>query len=112
MRFVVTQKGNNMKPNFITALALSTALFAATATPSFAQFRTAEPQSFTAQDLQAYGLDAEAAQRGVALQDQGYEIRVLSEEEAEAYQAGITDNQWLLLGILAGVIVIAVAVAD
>ncbi len=101
-----------MKSRFVTALALSAALVAATATPSFAQFRTAEPQSFTAQELQAYGLDASTSQRAMDLQQQGYEIRVLSEEEAKGYQAGITDNQWLLLGILAGVIVIAVVVAD
>jgi hypothetical protein len=48
----------------------------------------------------------------MTLQDQGYEIRVLSEDEAAQYQAGITDSQWIWLGILAGVIVIAVAVAD
>lgn len=101
-----------MKSRFVTALALSAALVAATVTPSFAQFRTAEPQTFTATELQAYGLDAQASERAVALQDQGYEIRVLSQEEAQAYQAGITDNQWLLLGILAGVIVIAVVVSD
>ena len=46
------------------------------------------------------------------LQNQGYEIRVLSQEEAAQYQAGITDSQWIWLGILAGVIVIAVAVSD
>jgi hypothetical protein len=46
------------------------------------------------------------------LQAQGYEIRVLSAEEAQQYQAGITDNQWIWIGILVGVIVIAVAVSD
>ena len=99
-----------MKSHLIGAIALSFVL----AAPAFAedtQFRTAEPQSFTSQDLQAYGLDANAAERAVALQEQGYEVKVLSEEEAAAYQAGITDNQWLLLGILAGVVVIAVAVS-
>ncbi|GAM97672.1 hypothetical protein U91I_01299 [alpha proteobacterium U9-1i] len=98
---------------FAAAVAVSFAL--ASVTPAFADdaaFRTAAPQSFTSSELQAYGLDADASQRAVALQDQGYEIRVLSEEEAAQYQAGITDNQWLLLGILAGVIVIAVAVGD
>jgi hypothetical protein len=103
-----------MKSRLLSAVALSLAL---TAAPAFAgesaaPFRTAAPQTFSADELQAYGLDAQAAERAVALQDQGYEVRVLSEEEAAAYQAGITDNQWLLLGILAGVIVIAVAVAD
>jgi Flp pilus assembly protein TadB len=96
---------------FAVALAMSAALITA---PAFAetQFRSAAPQTFTAQDLQAYGLDQAATDRAVALQEQGYEIRVLSEEEAAQYQAGITDNQWIWLGILAGVIVIAVAVAD
>ncbi|MEJ0058237.1 MAG: hypothetical protein WDM79_00955 [Terricaulis sp.] len=77
-----------------------------------AQFRTAAPQTFSSEDLQRYGLDAEASARAVALQEQGYEVKVLTTEEAQQYQAGITDNQWLLLGILAGVIVIAVAVSD
>ena len=103
-----------MNFRFFNALALSAALTAATVAPSFAQapFRTAEPQSFTAAELQAYGLDAAATERAIALQQEGHEIRVLSEEEAAAYQAGITDTQWLLIGILAGVIVIAVVVAD
>ncbi len=96
------------------AVALGFALAQLAALPANAEqtFRTAAPQTFSAQELQAYGLDRAATDRAVALQDQGYQIRVLSEEEAANYQAGITDNQWLLLGILAGVIVIAVAVAD
>lgn len=94
------------------ALAFAVAQFAALPAQSEQTFRTAAPQAFTAQELQAYGLDAQASNRAMQLQDQGYQIRVLSEEEAANYQAGITDNQWLLLGILAGVIVIAVAVAD
>ncbi len=99
-----------MKSYLIGALALSFVL----AAPAFAEetaFRTAAPQQFTAADLQSYGLDATASDRAVALQEQGYEIKVLSEQEAADYQAGITDNQWLLLGILAGVVVIAVAVS-
>jgi Flp pilus assembly protein TadB len=94
---------------FAAALAMSAALITA---PAFAetQFRAPEAQSFTTEELQSYGLDQAQTERAVALQEQGYEIRVLSEEEAAQYQAGITDNQWLLLGILAGVIVIAVAI--
>lgn len=101
-----------MKPRFITALAMSAALTAAAIAPSYAEapFRSAAPQSFSAEDLHAYGLNEEAASRAIALQEQGYEIHVLSEEEAAGYQAGITDTQWLLIGILAGVIVIAVLV--
>jgi hypothetical protein len=96
------------------AIALSFAL--ATASAAYAQepaaFRTAAPQSFSANELQQYGLDAATTQRAMDLQNQGYEIRVLSADEAQQYQAGVTDNQWIWLGILAGVIVIAVAVAD
>lgn len=106
-----------MKSRLIRAVAISFALAQIAAAPAYAeeaaaQFRTAAPQTFSAQDLQRYGLSAEASNRAVALQDQGYQVMVLTPEEAQQYQAGITDNQWLLLGILAGVIVIAVAVAD
>lgn len=108
-----TQKGINMIRRLATAVALSFAL-STVAAPAFAetQFRTAEPQTFTAQELQTYGLDAQTTERAMDLQNQGYEIRVLSQEEAAQYQAGITDSQWIWLGILAGVIVIAVAVSD
>ena len=99
-----------MKSRILSAAALALALASA---PAYAQeFRTAAPQTFSSQELQQYGLSADATERAVALQEQGYEIRVLSAEEAAQYQAGITDNQWLLIGILAAVVVIAVAVAD
>ncbi len=101
----------------VKAVAFSFALASFAAMPvayaeEAAQFRTAAPQTFSSDELQQYGLDAASTERALELQDQGYEIRVLSREEAEEYQAGITDNQWIWLGILAGVIIIAVAVAD
>ncbi|MEQ1489777.1 MAG: hypothetical protein ABL932_04430 [Terricaulis sp.] len=101
-----------MKSRLLGTVAVAFALITAPAYAETAQFRSAAPQSFTSQELQSYGLDANATARAEALQSQGYEIRVLSREEAEQYQAGITDNQWLLIGILAAVVVIAVAVAD
>jgi hypothetical protein len=87
------RRGTNMTKRIAAAVALSFAL--ASVTPAFAEgsFRNAAPQNFSAQELQAYGLDADATQRAVDLQSQGYEIRVLSDEEAAQYQAGITDNQ-------------------
>ena len=103
--------------SLVSAIALSFAL-ATVATPAAyaqdaaASFRTAAPQSFSSAELQQYGLDAASTQRAMDLQAQGYEIRVLTPEEAAQYQAGITDNQWLMIGILAAVIVIAVAVSD
>jgi hypothetical protein len=106
-----------MKSRLASAIALGFVLTQVAAMPAFAeqsatQFRTAAPKTFSANDLQRYGLDKTASDRAVALQKQGYEVKVLSTEEAQKYQAGISDNQWLLLGILAGVIVIAVAVSD
>jgi hypothetical protein len=104
-----------MKSRFVSVVALSFALSQFAAMPAMAeeapaQFRSAAPQTFSAEDLQRYGLSAADSERAMAYQDQGYEVMVLTPEEAEQYTAGITDNQWLLLGILAGVIVIAVAV--
>jgi len=105
------------KSRLIGAIALGLALAPAVAMPAYAEqaaaaFRSATPQTFSAADLQRYGLSRDASNRAVELQRQGYDVKVLTPEEARQYQAGITDNQWLLLGILAGVIVIAVAVAD
>ncbi|MGD9966140.1 MAG: hypothetical protein AB7T59_06445 [Hyphomonadaceae bacterium] len=96
-----------------TAVALSLALtsfapLAAAQEP--AQFRSVEAQAFTSQELQQYGLSAEDAAQVAAYQDQGYNVVVMTPEEAAQYQAGITGTQWLLIGLL--VIVVAVAVAD
>lgn len=105
-----------MKSRFAGALALAFAFSQVAVAPAMAQepaqFRSAAPRAFSSQELQQYGLSADATARAEALRAQGYEIRVLSHEEAQQYQAGITDNQWLLIGILAAVVVIAVAVAD
>ncbi len=108
-----------MKSRLVGAVALSLALSygvalpaAYAAEPAAAQFRTAAPKAFNATELKQYGLSDAKIAEAEKLQKQGYEIRVLSEKEAQQYQAGITDNQWLMLAILAGVIVIAVAVAD
>lgn len=73
------------------------------------QFRSAEAQAFSTQELQQYGLSAADAAQVAAYQDQGYSVVVMSPEEAQQYQAGITGTQWLLIGLL--VVVVAVAVS-
>lgn len=106
-----------MKSVLAGAIALTLAA-SAIAAPAYAEqqaaasFRTAAPQTFTASDLQAYGLSASATDRAMQLQSQGYQIKVLTPAEAQRYQAGITDNQWIWIGILVGVVVIAVAVSN
>lgn len=100
-----------MKTRFACAAAAGLALgqialpaHAETPEPS-AQFRTVQAQGFTAEDLQRYGLDADAVAHGVALQEQGYQIVALTPEEAEAYAAGaISQTEWILIGI--GVLII------
>jgi hypothetical protein len=87
------------------ALALSTVAPAALAE----EFRSAEPQAFSQQELQQYGLSEADAAQVAAYQEQGYNVVVMTPEEAQQYQAGITTTQWLLIGLL--VVVVAVAVS-
>lgn len=96
----------------VTAVALAFAL-STVAPVAFAEtqaFRAPQAQTFTQQELQQYGLSASDAAQVAAYQEQGYNVVVMSPEEAQQYQAGITGTQWLLIGLL--VIVVAVAVAD
>ena len=87
------------------ALALSTVAPAALAE----EFRSAEPQAFSQTELQQYGLSQADAAQVAAYQEQGYNVVVMTPEEAQQYQAGITSTQWLLIGLL--VVVVAVAVS-
>jgi hypothetical protein len=101
-----------MNSRFIGALAAACLALGQIAAPAYAQtqaqetaqFRAVEPQTFTAEDLQRYGLDESQTQRAVELQAQGYQIVALTPEEAEAYTAGITQTEWILIGI--GVLII------
>jgi hypothetical protein len=88
------------------ALAMSQFAVPAYAQPAEpAQFRSAAPQTFTAEELQAYGLSEEETARAVALQEEGYRIVALTPEEAAAYEAGaISQTEWILIGI--GVLII------
>ncbi len=101
-----------MKFRLATALALS---FALTATPvalaeqQAAQFRSVAPQSFSAEDLRAYGLSANDATQVAELQRQGYQVRVLSAEEAAQYSGGMSNRTWWIIG---AVVVIAVVLAS
>jgi hypothetical protein len=103
-------QGSYLMKRIATALAFALAL--STVAPSaFAEeaFRAPEAQTFTQQDLQQYGLSASDAAQVAAYQEQGYNVVVMSPEEAQQYQAGITNTQWLLIGLL--VVVVAVAVS-
>jgi len=104
-----------MKFRLATAVALSLAFTQLAAPAAYAQqaassFRTAEARSFSTDELQAYGLSATDAAQVAALQTQGYEVKVLTPEEAEQYQAGMSTRTWLLIGL--AVVVVAVAVSS
>jgi hypothetical protein len=80
-----------MKTRLLCAVAAGFAM-SQVAAPAYAetpQFRAVEAQSFSAEDMQMYGLSAEESARAAELQ---------------AYQAGITQTEWILIGI--GVLII------
>jgi hypothetical protein len=105
-----------MKNHLIGALALGLALsqFGVSAAyaepvPAPAHFRTAQPQAFSTEDLQRFGLDADATARAEALQSQGYRILALTPEEAEAYRAGdYSQTTWIFIGV-AVLVILAIA---
>lgn len=104
-----------MKFRLASALALSFAFTQVAAPAAFAQepatqFRSVAAQSFSTQDLQRYGLSSADASQVHALQQQGYEVRVVTPEEAQQYSAGqFTNSQWLVIGLVVVLIVVAVA---
>lgn len=93
---------------FALSLAFASLAPAAMAEEQQARFRAAEARSFSAEELQQYGLTAGDAAQVAAYQDQGYNVVVMTPEEAAQYQAGITSTQWILIGLLV-VVVVAVA---
>ena len=93
------------------ALALSFSV-AQVATPAYAteSFRSVEAQTFSQTELQRYGLSANDAAQVGALQDQGYQVQVVSAEEAAEMTGGqFSQNQWLVIGIVVLVVVVAVS---
>lgn len=114
-RLNLTGKGIDMRKGLIGTLALALALstasgaYAATATPAAAHFRTAAPQTFSKADMRKYGLNAAQTARAEALQAQGYQLKVLSPEEAKQYRAGaLSTTTWIII-LAAAVVVVAVA---
>lgn len=100
-----------MKLRIATALALSLAFTSMAAPAALAEqttaFRTVEAQAFTAAELQQYGLGADDAAQVAALQEQGYQVQVMTPEEADQVQAGLSTRTWLIIGLV--VVVVAVA---
>jgi hypothetical protein len=82
-----------------------------TAAAEEAAFRAPAPQAFSTADLQNYGLSASDAAQVAQLQEQGYQVQVMTTEEAEATYGGQwSQGTWIAVGVIA-LVVIAVAVA-
>ena len=102
-----------MKLRLPTAIALSLALSLSAPVAAFAQeasspFRTVEAQTFSANDLQRYGLSDEQIAAVESYQQQGYEVQVMTAEEAAEYTGGMTTNNLLaIVGLVAIVVVVA-----
>jgi hypothetical protein len=106
-----------MKSHLVSALALSLAFAPIAAAPAFAgeaaQFRSAAPQSFSADELQRYGLTADETAQVRAYQAQGYNVVVMTPEQAQQYVAGESSDEhhhFHLLVLVGLVVLIAVAV--
>lgn len=94
----------------VMSLALPAFALPATAAPPEAPspFRSVEAQTFSAADLQRYGLSDEQVAEVQAYQAAGYDVQVMTPEEAEEYTAGISTNNVLaIIGLVAIIIVIA-----
>lgn len=100
--------------NFFTkaALALGIAVApVAAASAQAEQFRAPAPQSFSAEELQSYGLSENEISTVQSYEKAGYRIELLTPEEAEAYNAGLTNNNILaIIGLVAIVVVVAAAI--
>lgn len=103
-----------MRTQIPAAIALSLALSLAAAPVAFAEapaFRSADAQAFNAQDLQRYGLATDDAAAVLAYQQDGYTIQLVTPEEAEAYNAGLTNSNILaVVGLVVLVLVVASAI--
>ena len=102
-----------MKLRVPAAIVASLALSMAAPAAAFAQeapspFRSVEAQSFSAADLQRYGLTDEQIAAVESYQQQGYEVQVMTPEEAAEYTGGMTTNNLLaIVGLVAIVVVVA-----
>ena len=102
-----------MKARLLGALALSLAFsqFAVSTASAeqTAHFRTVAPQTFSTSELQAYGLDANSASQVAGLQAQGYQVQLVTPDQARQMHGGEMSNRtWWIIG---GIVVIAVIVA-
>lgn len=105
-----------MKLRAPAAIALSLALTqlavpAAAIAEAPSTFRSVEAQAFTASDLSRYGLSADEVAQVEAYQADGYEVQLLTAEEAAEYNAGIsTRNVLAIVGLVVIVLVVASAI--
>ncbi len=94
--------------SFALSLAVAPVAFAETAAPAF---RSADAQPFSADDLQRYGLASDDAATVLAYQQDGYTIQLVTPEEAEAYNAGLSNSNILaVVGLVVIVLVVAAAI--
>lgn len=104
-----------MKLRVPTAIAVSLALSLAAPAAAFAQeapspFRSVEAQTFNAHDLQRYGLSDEQIATVQSYQQQGYEVQVMSPEEAAEYTGGMSTNNFLAIVGLVAIVIVVVSV--
>jgi hypothetical protein len=111
-----TEEDDPMKIRIPAAIAAAFAVSQVAAPFAFAeapatQFRSVEAQPFSSADLQSYGLSSEEAATVVSYQEQGYTVQLVTAEEAEGYNAGMSTNNVLaIVGLVVIVLVVASAI--
>lgn len=103
-----------MKLRLASAVALTFAFSQIAVMPALAEqtahFRSVERQSFSQAELQRFGLSSADAAQVDAYQQAGYDVQVVSPQEAAQMTGGqFSNSQWLVIGLVVLVVVVAVA---
>lgn len=94
------------------AAALAIAQTAYAETPSRPAFHSPAPSAFSQSDIASYKLDAETAAKAEQYRKDGYQVMALTPDKLEASKAGLNNTTWIIIGVVALVVIIAVAASN
>ena len=77
--------------------------------PSRAAFRSPAPTAFSQSDVASYKLDAGTAAKVEQYQKDGYQVMALTPDQLASARAGLNNTTWIIIGVVALVVIVAVA---
>jgi len=89
------------------ALALAQTAYAGS--PAQSTFRSPTPMAFSQSDIASYKLDAATSAKVEQYRQEGYQVTALSPDQLESAKAGLNNTTWIIIGVVALVVIIAVA---